>query len=305
MPEPTTAEAAPRMELPPPLPISSPSEAIQKGLGTAGIGETIPEALLDVPVGYYLLVDNRRFGPLEKSRLLGAGLDHGTLVWYPGAEGWRPARNVESLQDLLHYVPPPAPGLAAWSNPALLPSPRTYHTLYWSYFWVTMAGLFFLVLMITFIILFENVRTFPGGGRFGRNPTFEMLAIFSGAIAFLFGIASIILFLMLLYQMWKAIQDGYVQVSPPSAVGLLLVPVFNFFWIFIAIFGLARESNLFIQRHGYVARPAPVGLALATCICLLIPWVNLVTAIPLLLVTSAMLKNTAVDIVEARLGEEG
>ena len=47
-----------------------------------------------------------------------------------------------------------------------------------------------------------------------------------------------------------------------------------------------------------------MGVALATCICMLIPWVNLFTTFPLLLITMAMLKNTAADIVECRLADE-
>jgi len=307
-----TPPSLPPMELAPPdVPVSAAvlSQGIQQGLGTVGSAEYIPEAHLDIALGYYLLVNNRRLGPIERSKLLSAGLDHGTLVWFPGAKGWKPARNVDSLRDLLDYVPPPTPGAALWGNPTFLPRPKTYHVYYWWYFWTTLVGLFFLALMITFIILHESIRTFVGPDRFGRvvmtrNPVFEILAVFSGFWAFVFGVASVVLFLALLYQMWKAVQDGYVQTSPGAAVGLLFVPIFNLFWIFIAIYGLARECNRYIQRHGCPARPAPAGVALATCICALIPWVNVFTAIPLALITMAMLKNTAADIVDARLAEE-
>lgn len=305
---PGTSKAAPRLELdPPPLPISRPdlNRGIQEAPGRVGPPEHIPEAQLDISVGYYLLIGNRRVGPLEKSKLLGAGLDYGTLVWYPGAKGWRPARTVEALQDVLQLVPPPPPGPAIWGNSEFLPRPETFQSLFNWYLRVTIAGFVFLVLMITFIILWENVHTpINRPGMMRKEPMFEIFAIVAGALAVSSGVASMVLMLILLYQMWKAVQDGYVQISPGSAVGLLLIPIFNFFWSFVAIAGLARECNYFIQRHGCMARPAPTGLALATCICMCIPYVNLITTIPMLLVTMAILKNTASDIVACRLADE-
>lgn len=263
----------------------------------------LDRAEANIAKGYYLLVDGRRVGPLNKSQLLHAGLEYFSLVWYPGAKGWRPARQVRGLEDIFDYVPPPPPGNSAWNNLAFLPSPRTLRSIYWWLFWLTICGLFFLALMIMFVILWENLRIHDVFGV-RRNPVYEALAIFSGTTAALFGFASAIVFAVLLYQMWKVVQDGYASVSPGSAVGLLFVPIFNLFWLFIAIRGLAHECNQVIQRHGYNARPAPVGLALAYCICLLIPWLNLVVLYPMGLVTMAMLRTTAADIAQARLAEE-
>lgn len=258
---------------------------------------------LDISKGYYyLLVDGRRVGPLTKTQLIGAGLDYFSLVWYPGAKGWKPARNVDGLQDVFHYVPPPAPGPLSWANVDYLPRPHTFHNLYWWFFWLCMGVFFFLILMLTFLILWDNVRLVEFRGH--RNPTFEILLILSGMTALMFAVASVAVYVTLLYQMWKVVQDGVTPLSPGAAVGLLFIPFFNLFWIFIALRGLAYECNMVIQRHGYQARPAPVGLALANCICLLIPWVNAFVLFPMALITMGMLRNTAADIAQARIAED-
>jgi hypothetical protein len=305
---PIGVEKPPAMDLeldPPPVPVSSMAitRGVETSLPTARRAEEAFPADVDIGRGYYLLVRGRRVGPVPKRQLLEAGLDHFTLVWRPGAKAWRPAQQVADLEDVLRYVPPPEPGLGMVSA-RHLPRPRTLHALYWWLFFLALAVIVCLLFMVMFIVLFENVRTVDFRGFGQRNHTFEALAIFAGLMAATFGAASIVVYHALLYQMWKVVQDGYASLSPGTAVGLMFIPFLNIVWIFFAIAGLARELNLFLQRRGYDARPAAPGLALAQCICLIVPYVNLVTLIPLGLVSTAMLKNTAADIAQARRAEE-
>jgi len=74
------------------------------------------------------------------------------------------------------------------------------------------------------------------------------------ALALLFFTAMIaafggIVFLVLTYRMWKAIQDGHARTSPALAVGLLFVPLYNLFWIFWVYRGFAKDFNEFSKRH--------------------------------------------------------
>jgi serine/threonine protein kinase len=55
--------------------------------------------------------------------------------------------------------------------------------------------------------------------------------------------------LVLLFWMWKAIQDGQTRTSPEVAAGLTLIPGFNLYWIFRAVWGFAKEYNTFLARH--------------------------------------------------------
>jgi hypothetical protein len=69
--------------------------------------------------------------------------------------------------------------------------------------------------------------------------------------------------LVLLYKAWKAIQDGQARTTPGWAVGLLFVPFYNFYWIFQAYWGLAKDYNSYISRHDISTSRLPEGLFLA------------------------------------------
>lgn len=94
-----------------------------------------------------------------------------------------------------------------------------------------------------------------------------------------------VLFLVLLYNFWKILQDGYAAVTPGKAVGFLFIPLFNFYWAFKAFWGLAKEQNNFIDRHysmaagSQIQRANPV-LPLIFCIFYLVNFtLTLVTSV--------------------------
>jgi hypothetical protein len=62
-------------------------------------------------------------------------------------------------------------------------------------------------------------------------------------------ITSLILDFILLYKYWEINQDGYSLTSPGKAIGFLFIPLFNIFWIFISIGGLASDQNRYIDRN--------------------------------------------------------
>lgn len=58
-----------------------------------------------------------------------------------------------------------------------------------------------------------------------------------------------IVWLLLLYRAWAAIQDGRSSVTPVKAVGLMLVPFYRYYWIFRVFGNYAGEFNAYINRH--------------------------------------------------------
>jgi hypothetical protein len=83
-------------------------------------------------------------------------------------------------------------------------------------------------------------------------------------------------FLTLLYRCW-AILDGYgARTSPGSAVGLLLVPVINIAWAFVAIHGLALDMHRYLRDHGIAKPRAPHGLSLTYCVLSTVGAISLV-----------------------------
>jgi hypothetical protein len=108
--------------------------------------------------------------------------------------------------------------------------------------------------------------------------------------------------------MWGLIQDGYARTSPDRAVGFLFIPFFNFYWVFVAVWGLADDMGRFPRRHGGPLDMVPPssGLALAFCvlfICTCVPYLNALAIIPMLVVMILLvmsLTNAAVTLAAAR-----
>ena len=108
-----------------------------------------------------------------------------------------------------------------------------------------------------------------------------------GLVPFLLGLGGIlaasILGYILLYRGWKSIQalrrespQDYDMPTPGAAVGLCFVPFFSCYWIFVAAVGLANRMNRFLDRRALAVPRVSSGLAIATCVLVLIPYVGLV-----------------------------
>ncbi|MCI0662646.1 MAG: ABC transporter permease [Acidobacteria bacterium] len=87
-------------------------------------------------------------------------------------------------------------------------------------------------------------------------------------------LCSAILIIVLLYKMWRAIQDGHARTTPGKAIGFLFIPLFGFYWLFQVTWGFARDYNRYVARHSVNAPKLSEGLFLAFAI------LSLVTLIP-------------------------
>ena len=90
-----------------------------------------------------------------------------------------------------------------------------------------------------------------------------------GSIADILGL---IVFLVFIYKIWAAIQDGKTRSSAGEAFGLLLIPLFNVFWLYRAVWGFAKEFNRFLERNKISASRLPEGLFLACSILMSLRW---------------------------------
>ena len=89
-------------------------------------------------------------------------------------------------------------------------------------------------------------------------------------------ILAIIFMCVLIYKAWAAIQDGHARTTPGAAVGFMFIPLFNIYWMFIAIGSWGKSYNAFAERQGIHHR-APAGLFMVHCVCSLIPFVSAIT----------------------------
>lgn len=91
-------------------------------------------------------------------------------------------------------------------------------------------------------------------------------------------LAAAVIFLIMIYKMWAAIQDGQARTTPGKAVGFLFIPFFNIYWAFQAIWGWAQDYNKYIARHGRNLPPVPEGLFLTyiiLCFTAIIPFIGM------------------------------
>jgi serine/threonine protein kinase len=121
---------------------------------------------------------------------------------------------------------------------------------------------------------------------FGNDP---MLVGWLVLCLVLFGV----LLLTLFSRMWSSIQDGHAGITPEKAVGFLLIPLFNVFWIFPVLWGFAKDYNRFVRRHAITAKRLNEPLFLACTVslilyCLLLFWGGIATTI-FLIVHAALL----------------
>lgn len=70
-----------------------------------------------------------------------------------------------------------------------------------------------------------------------------MFGIIVAIVAVIFGLIALISGLRILHKLWSLISADKARTTPGKAVGLLFIPLFNFIWIFVTFYCLARALN--------------------------------------------------------------
>jgi hypothetical protein len=95
-------------------------------------------------------------------------------------------------------------------------------------------------------------------------------ALVTSSLLLLLGLAAILygasIWYLLLYKAWAVIQDGHTSTTPKKAVGYIFIPFYDFYWVFRAWYGLARDYNRYVARHQFKTHKMREGLFLAFCI---------------------------------------
>jgi hypothetical protein len=93
------------------------------------------------------------------------------------------------------------------------------------------------------------------------------------------------------HRAWSAIQDGYARTTPGRAIGLMLVPFFNIYWLFQLVGGLAEDYNAYLERHALPGEPLPEGLYKLYC------WLSLTHWIPYLGVITSLVDMVLMGVI--------
>ena len=113
-------------------------------------------------------------------------------------------------------------------------------------------------------------------GPLARDPVESSVPGVLLLVQFLIVVLTAVLCLTIWYRAWSEIQDGHARTTPGRAIGLLFVPFFNVYWIFVVVWGFAKDYNSLIDRHRIPFPKLPAGLFLAVPILSLTVWLPLI-----------------------------
>lgn len=228
---------------------------------------------------YYFDPENQQQGPFlieEIRQFIAEGiLTRQSFLWHDGLTTWTTANKIPGV----FATPAPAPdpvnstNLNKRTSPNPGPSGKTFPvpSVKKSSFglFITSHLIAFFLLAVGLLIILSasanNTRDEPRGGPdFSQleevgNPTDKSApqkedsrrlselksqtmvgigVLIASGFGFIFGgIYSYII----LFRAWKVIQAGGARTTPGKAVGLILIPIFNFYWIFVAYYGWAID----------------------------------------------------------------
>lgn len=79
-------------------------------------------------------------------------------------------------------------------------------------------------------------------------------------------IVSIVFSSILLYRQWNLLQGHSARTTPGKAVGFSFIPLFAFYWWFVAYVGLVKDSNRYMDDNGIDGSRMSYGVAVSVCV---------------------------------------
>jgi MFS family permease len=165
------------------------------------------------------------------------------------------------------------------------------------------GSIILLCIAIVFIVLFAMKQ------EQGHVPDWTLLIPF-----IVFMLLSILLLIygaviscILLYKSWQLIQDGQARTTPGKAVGFSFIPYFNYYWVFVAYWGFARDYNKYIERYNLNIPALNESLFLAVCIvtvCAAIPYLGFLAMLASLII-SIIIAIRMIDVVNNLVEAQG
>lgn len=248
---------------------------------------------------WYYAINNERLGAVTAEQvglLISQGkVDANTPVWTHGMEKWVKLDSTD-LRQFLPSQPSPPP-LTVTGTPVVASSLQSLFRVFW------ICGTIALVLFSIAMFFFEVTTDLAINGEGDlASVTATAWSMRVGWVLLILGmlpfLASAVAAAVLLYRFWQLIQDGKARTTPGKAVGFMFIPFFNFYWVFVAFWGLAKDMNAYVRDHGVSAERVNEGVALAACILSIFGKMPLVAGAPIALgfLTMSQMKNCAVAI---------
>ena len=79
-------------------------------------------------------------------------------------------------------------------------------------------------------------------------------------------IVATVLWCILLYRQWALLQGHGARTTPGKAVGFGFIPIYCFYWWFVAYAGLATDTNSYLDNAKITSARMSFGVAVTDCI---------------------------------------
>ena len=232
---------------------------------------------------WYVMSEGQQLGPYPSEQLVQFAQEGRiaaeTMVWAEGMEAWVTASEVQGLmpQAPAAVVAQPVTG-AAWAPPGARPvaaaapvsaSPYAapasslvatapvggdypYISIkpasFGLWMWTLLGSILCFILMIVFFIKGGQVASTAAPDDTAALAPM-MLGFVMYGLCLLCMLLSMIFFYINVYRAWLCLSAGAPRTTPGKAVGMMFVPFYNLYWIFVAIAGLPKDWNRVMNSY--------------------------------------------------------
>jgi hypothetical protein len=234
---------------------------------------------------WYVLSEGQQLGPYTGEQLVQYAKEGRiateTMVWADGMADWVTASQVPGLfaqqAPAAAVVPAAAVAKPAWAPPGARPAGTTtspyaapasslvptatggsYPFLsikpagFGLWMWTFLGGVLCFILMIVFFIsggVASANASSSGDLESTAGATQMMLGMSMYGLSILLMIVSMIFFYINIYRAWNCLRAGAPRTTPGAAVGMLFIPFYNLYWLFVGIGGLPKDWNRIMDSY--------------------------------------------------------
>ena len=243
---------------------------------------------------YFLFIDETVTGPFTLFQLKEKNINLETLIWTKESNSWLKAIN---YQEVSMFLNPNTDNSNIFGDIQMLrikyfqmnisADKITQKFTYFSIaFWVSFGLLMLYSLSVGLSFLSESL-----------DIRILFITIFSSFSFFLiiFPISFAIFFLLeFIYYGWRVIEGAQSVAKGSEAVGYLFIPFYNFYWVFVAIYSLAKENNRIMSYISPQGQKMSENIAITICILFIlmfIPFIGFASVFPFMILVYLYVKQ--------------
>jgi hypothetical protein len=266
---------------------------------------------------WFVHSDDQQMGPYTGEQMVQYAQDGNitpeTMVWAEGMEEWVPASQVSGLFPEAAAQPAEVARTAAWAPPGArgamtmatgasppaqaiaaggdYPFAPIKAASFGLWLWSVLGGFIFIILAVAVFSMAAKASVDAGAAGMDQEAVTDAAAgkVFLGLLMLGLGglsmALSTVFFLITLHRAWSCLAWGAPATTPGKAVGMLFIPFYNLYWMFVAIAGLPKDWNRIVASHENL-KAAPrlgEGVFLTYCIgSLVFPPLVLIVSFPMM-----------------------